>query len=413
MNLKDKKVVIVGSGMAGLASALFLKRLGAEVSLYDQFEQPQALGAGLLLQPVGQWVLAQLNLLDKVRETSSRIDRLRGCANSGTKILDLMYEDYFSGAHALGVHRGQLFNSLLSQARNDGIELFTSASVSSLNNRAAGYSLEFESRDSVTADLVIIANGAFSNLRDSLAIPFKASLYPWGALWSIFDDKEQIFTHCLEQVYDRAHTMIGMLPSGINPQTQNKCVSFFWSLPGEAYDAWRSTPISKWKAQVLNHWPAIEPFMESIQSHDDLVFSRYMDVRFQSLHDKNAVIVGDAGHAMSPQLGQGVNLALLDAWRLFESFEKAPSIRQALEIYQTDRQKQLAYYQSVSSTITPFYQSHSRILGWIRDAITPFSCWFPVFKAINLNILMGNARSMWGKNELDRTALKSVLSKSE
>jgi len=58
------KIAIAGCGPGGLASALLLKRAGHDVTLYDQFAAPRALGSGLLIQPSGQAVLAQLGLFE-------------------------------------------------------------------------------------------------------------------------------------------------------------------------------------------------------------------------------------------------------------------------------------------------------------------------------------------------------------
>lgn len=84
-------IAIVGGGIAGLSSAIFLSRMGYEVTVYDKAKGPQPVGAGFLLQPPGQEVLAELGILDEVTSLSVPIHRLRSATLFGYKLLDLHY----------------------------------------------------------------------------------------------------------------------------------------------------------------------------------------------------------------------------------------------------------------------------------------------------------------------------------
>jgi len=79
------------------------------------------------------------------------------------------------------------------------------------------------------------------------------------------------------------------------------------------------------------------------------------------------VVIGDAAHATSPQLGQGANLALADALFLARSVEAAANIPSALSSFQVARRKHVQFYQRASRWLTPFFQSDSRLAGTFRD----------------------------------------------
>ncbi|TIS71130.1 MAG: FAD-dependent oxidoreductase, partial [Mesorhizobium sp.] len=46
-------IAIAGAGPAGLAAALYLKRAGHRVTIFERFDEPKPVGSGLILQPTG------------------------------------------------------------------------------------------------------------------------------------------------------------------------------------------------------------------------------------------------------------------------------------------------------------------------------------------------------------------------
>jgi 2-polyprenyl-6-methoxyphenol hydroxylase-like FAD-dependent oxidoreductase len=79
--------------------------------------------------------------------------------------------------------------------------------------------------------------------------------------------------------------------------------------------------------------------------------------------------IGDAAHGTSPQLGQGANLALIDAITLASALRKSAGIDSALACYERMRRSHIRYYQMMSRAMTPVFQSNSRMIGWARDAL--------------------------------------------
>ena len=84
-------------------------------------------------------------------------------------------------------------------------------------------------------------------------------------------------------------------------------------------------------------------------------------------------VIGDAAHGMSPQLGQGTNLALVDAMVLARCLREDTDIPSAFAAYSAQRRQHLRFYQFASRWLTPLFQSDSRLAAWLRDLGFPLT----------------------------------------
>ena len=73
---------MAGCGPCGLSSPLFLAERGHRVTMFERFDAPSPIGSGLMIQPTGMAVLANLGLAERIAAEGSRIDRLFGTAGS-------------------------------------------------------------------------------------------------------------------------------------------------------------------------------------------------------------------------------------------------------------------------------------------------------------------------------------------
>ena len=74
--------------------------------------------------------------------------------------------------------------------------------------------------------------------------------------------------------------------------------------------------------------------------------------------------VGDAAHAMSPQLGTGTSLALADAWTLAHTLRAHARLQDALAAYEHHRAAHLRWYQWWTRLMMPVFQSRLVPLAW-------------------------------------------------
>ena len=96
--------------------------------------------------------------------------------------------------------------------------------------------------------------------------------------------------------------------------------------------------------------------------------ARYSHGTLNRPYTNRLVHIGDAAHRASPQLGQGANMALLDALALSRALATR-TIGQALPACARARRLHTKIYQAMSWAFTPMYQSDSKILPILRDRV--------------------------------------------
>jgi 2-polyprenyl-6-methoxyphenol hydroxylase-like FAD-dependent oxidoreductase len=133
----------------------------------------------------------------------------------------------------------------------------------------------------------------------------------------------------------------------------------------------------------------LEAHLAVIQNPEQLVFARYAHHTIQNPVEHRLVHVGDSWHAASPQLGQGANMALLDAYALAKSLDQTTDINAALGAYKALRQRHIWLYQTISELFTPFYQSDSKLLPWLRDYIATPAAQLPPVAAVLSSMVAG------------------------
>ena len=378
-------IAIAGAGPGGLAAALFLARDGHQVTIFERFDVPRPVGSGLMLQPTGLSVLAELGLAPAVLDLGHRVDRLFGrAAPSNRVVLDVRYDSLGAGQFALAAHRAALFEPLFQAARHStAIRVETGRTVRRLTrDRDDRPCLCFETDEIVGPfDLIIDAAGVRSPLAPEFGASRRRDL-AYGALWAALPWTEGQFTaHALEQRYRRASVMIGVLPLGRRSPSGKEEVAFFWSLRAADYAAWQSAGLDVWKTQVRMLWPETAPLLDAIITPEQLTFANYAHHTLRQPVAERLAAIGDAAHATSPQLGQGANMALLDARALALALRDHGDVAGALAAYARMRRWHVRIYQALSVVFTPFYQSDNAALPILRDWLMSPATRLPYMRA--------------------------------
>lgn len=376
-------IAIAGAGIGGLAAAVLCARDGHQVTLFEKFDQPRPVGSGLVIQPVGLAVLDQLGIGTAARDLSAPITRMVGRDRRGDRMaLDISYPGDKPGR---AFHRASLFDLLWRVAQAEGIRVITSARITDAPLTLGKRHLLLQNGGSHGPfDLVIDASGAGSALS-----PMQARRLPFGALWASvpWPRASGLAQDMLHQRYEGAHRMAGILPTGRLPDSPDPVATVFWSLPAERIPDWPDIEIEDWRATVCDHWPDMRPFVQDLPK-SALTPAIYSHGSLRRPYAAALAHIGDAAHRTSPQLGQGANMALLDAYALSLALRREP-VEDALPAYAAMRRWHRRGYQAMSRLLTPMYQSHSRALPWLRNALLAPSSRFPGIRSVLTHVVAG------------------------
>lgn len=359
------KIAIAGAGVGGLACATGLAQAGHEVRIFDQFDAPSPVGSGLVIQPVGLRALRAIGAEAVALSLGNPVTRMLGHeVEQGRRVLDVCYDAGSEDGFGLAIHRASLFQALYDAAQAVGVEICPGHKVSGWDNGQ----LHFANGQSVAGfDLVVDASGVGSPLSPLVAKPL-----PYGALWATVDWPEGsgLPRNELRQAYRRANRMLGVLPIGRMPGSDQAKAAIFWSLPANGFTAWQERGLEAWKSEAAALWPEFMPFLSQITDPAQMTMARYTHGTLKRPYAPGLVFLGDAAHRASPQLGQGANMALLDAQALCLALERSRGdVALALRWYAQARRGHVRVYQIMSRMFTPQYQSDSELLPVLRDRL--------------------------------------------
>lgn len=340
------RITIVGAGLAGLSAASLLARDGHRVEVLERAAKPQPIGAGLLLQPPGIAILDQIGGLKAVADDAARITRIEARTIGGRKLLDVDYAELSPTLHGLGLTRPAIWSALLDSASRAGAEISSGREVTALE-KMDGY------------DLVVVAAGTHSSLWRS-PIKHVSNLYGWGCLWATVPLPPDWRTHILQQRCRSARKMVGVLP------LNRTFAALYWSVRNDRIADWRRQSMQQWVDELGSIYPEAAPLVAGLR-REDLTHATYRDVWTDPPFHGRIVVIGDAAHGTSPQLGQGTTQAFRDALSLTEALRLDAPLADQLVAYWQARKSRTRYYRHASRWLTPLFQTDWPILGKLRD----------------------------------------------
>jgi 2-polyprenyl-6-methoxyphenol hydroxylase-like FAD-dependent oxidoreductase len=354
-------VVIAGGGIGGMTAALLLGSAGASVTLLERVAEPAAVGAGILLQPNGLAVLYALGLAEQLQHAAWRTPPAAIRDPTGSVLLELPLPDFGAGLdHALVLRRSHLYGVLLAAVRAHPaiqVRLGTQVTWASPDGtvRTSHQGVEATS----TADLVAGADGAASTVRAHGE--FGAVAQATGACYV----RALVPGASYELEWGEYWTPLGLL--GGAPLGDGSTYLYLDATAPPVARALAEQDLNGFRRRWATALPLVAPVLEGLGSLDGLLVNQVVRVDCQRWVDGRLVLVGDAAHAMAPNLGQGANSALVDAAVLAAELAAAQPVEQALGRYAARRRPRVGWVQDAADRLARLSRVSHPVLRWGRD----------------------------------------------
>jgi 2-polyprenyl-6-methoxyphenol hydroxylase-like FAD-dependent oxidoreductase len=359
------RTLVVGGGIAGLSVARELSRRAVPVNVLEQAPRPAPAGAGIIMNPNAMQVLEQNGLADRlrtrgwpywVRETHDHRGRL--LARRDYRPL------YAAGRLAVGtlVHRAHL-HDVLHGALPAGVVRF-GVRVVGVEADADGVRVTAEGGERLDADLLVGADGIHSAVRAAVYGATAPVYLGYRSHRLVVDNRDRIqfFTEFLGR-----GKRIGLVPIS----TDQLYVWTTFNSPRE------STRLGLGGVAELRALfgeftdPRVSRALGGLASTESVLCTDVEEVHQDPWVKGRVLLLGDAAHALTPNLGQGAGMAMEDAAVLGEELGGAVtgrrSLAAALAGYEARRRPRVATVMRLSREVGEDGQRTGRLACWLRN----------------------------------------------
>lgn len=329
------EITIIGAGMGGLTTGIALKKFGHKVTIYEQAEKILPVGAAISLWSNGVKCLNYLGLTEQVAKLGGQMDQLAyiegltGDTMTQFSLLPLIEE---VGQRPYPVSRADLQNMLMDEFGREDIQL--GKKMVELQEQKDGVLVKFSDRTEIKTDLLIGADGTHSITRAYVLGEQVSRRYAGYVNWNGLVEISEKLTPA-----DQWTTFVGQGKRvSLMPVADGKFY-FFFDVPLPVGLENNRAEYKTLLKQYFEGWCA--PVQHLIDVLDEQKTNRVEihDIEpFAQFYKGRVVIVGDAAHSTTPDIGQGGCQAMEDAIYLARSLQiNTLGLEDALKRYQNKR----------------------------------------------------------------------------
>lgn len=329
------EIAIIGAGMGGLTTGIALKKFGHRVTIYEQAEQILPIGAAISLWSNGVKCLNYLGLTEQVAKLGGQmndlayIDGLNGEVMTQFSLAPLIEE---VGQRPYPVSRAELQNMLMDEFGRQDIQL--GKKMVSIEDKGQHVEIGFQDGSTASAALLIGADGTHSMTRQYVLGKQVERRYAgyvnWNGLVEISEDlaPAQQWT-----------TFVGEgKRASLMPVAEHRFY-FFFDVPLSAGLENQRSEYKPLLKQYFSGWcPQVQRLIDSIDEQKTNRVEIHDIEPFTQFYKGRVVILGDAAHSTTPDIGQGGCQAMEDAVYLARALQiNTLGLEDALKRYQNKR----------------------------------------------------------------------------
>ena len=330
------RVLIVGGGIAGLATARALRLRGLEAEVVERDPEPRTAGAGVYLPGNGIVALRHLGMADEVIAHGAVVERRRLLDEHGRSLIDFdeagLWHDV---APPIALHRRVLHEILLRGA--EGTPIRFGVTVTSLEARADAVDATFSDGTTRAFDLVVGADGVHSWVRQAVVGgPPARPAGQVGWRW-VVEGHPEIDGWNGWLGPDRAFLALAIGGGRVYGYADIRTT--------DPSDPTGGDP-SRLAAMFDGFAEPVGAFLAAIPPAD--VWFAPIEEVTPTWGSGRIVLVGDAAHASSPNMAEGASLAIEDAWLLAEALADRPVVGEAIDAFIARRSPRIRHVQATT-----------------------------------------------------------------
>ncbi|MGZ5924068.1 MAG: FAD-dependent oxidoreductase [Rhizomicrobium sp.] len=343
--MKQRRAEVVGAGFAGLAAACALAQRGWTVRVHERADRLRTTGAGIYIYENGLRVLEALGAYaDAVQ--GAPFANSREVRDDHNRVVSLHRWD--NASRVFSVVRQQVINALAAAATRHGAEILTNSEA--IAGTASG-ELTFADGSKTQADLIVAADGTNSKLRDSLGLLSRRQPLADGAIRLLIDKTAEERNSA-----DAGKTIeywSGSRRVLYTPCSQDQIYVALTMLDSDAVA--KSVPLRK------TEWTAWFPHLAGLIDRlgDDGRYDRFELIKLTRWSAGRVAVIGDAAHALPPNIGQGGGCAMMNGLSLAVFMDRFDDPASALGAWErqerplTDHTQRMSYFLGLPTTWPP------------------------------------------------------------
>lgn len=354
------KIIIGGAGIGGLTAGIALQQAGHDIVIYEREAELRAVGAGLTLWANAIHALDKIGVGDAIQAygAMSGDGGIHSMTGQGIMVTDTQSIEQQVGTPNIVIHRADLQSILLDNF--DGV-IHYAKSLSEYQQSNDQVCVQFSDGTQAGCDVLIAADGIHSAIRQQMFHESKPIYAGYTAYRSIVD-----FDHA------RVGSMWGESWGygnrfGVTPLPNDR---IYWFATANTPEH-QITPLGIRQQTLLEifcNWH--DPIADLIRNTPEdkiLQHGIYVIEPLKSWREGRVILMGDAAHAMTPNLGQGACQAIEDAVVLGQVFQHTTDVNAALSQYQQERLSRANTILKQSQMIGTIGQIENRLLANLRN----------------------------------------------
>jgi 2-polyprenyl-6-methoxyphenol hydroxylase-like FAD-dependent oxidoreductase len=353
-------VVIAGAGIGGLTLAAALGRRNVRVTVLERESDIRPAGAGLALGPNAIAGLAQLGLADAIIAAGQTIG-VSAILDSAGQLLgpefDVAELATDLGAPIVAIHRARLHEVLLTAVGRNVV--CTGAAVVRYDARGDGVQVIGKGGERIEADLLVGADGLHSAVRAQL-FDDGPPRYAGYTSWRGVTPAGAVATPSrMSESWGRGERF-GIVSIGFG--------EIYWFAVADAPAGGADVDVHRALIDRFGRWHDPIATIISATPVRRILRTDISDRRpISRWHNGRVVLLGDAAHPMTPNLGQGAGQAIEDAIALDRSLAEAPDPETALLSYERRRVARANAIVIASRRMGVVAQLSHPVAAWLRD----------------------------------------------